>query len=80
MFELGWKPQIVIMSDAGIQFESQASAPWYAARSEGIRYGGEYRSVFTTRRDKWISLEVTPVNWSISTGREESRVAKALFG
>lgn len=75
MFDLGWQPQIVIMSDAGIQYETQATVPWYAARAQGIEFGGELRSVFTTRRDRRITLDVTPAGWSISTGREERRAA-----
>jgi beta-lactamase superfamily II metal-dependent hydrolase len=76
MFELGWQPRAVIMSDAGIQYETQATVPWYAARCEGIEYGGEFRSVFTTRRDWRITLDVTDAGWSISTGREEARMRR----
>ena len=73
MFELGWLPQVVIMSDAGIQYETQATVPWYAARSQGIQYAGQSRSVFTTRRDGRIAIEVSSAGWAISTSREEER-------
>jgi beta-lactamase superfamily II metal-dependent hydrolase len=75
MFELGWLPKIVIISDAGIQYTTQETVAWYAARSEGIEHDGEFRSVFTTRRDGRITLDVTPAGWAISTTRQERRAA-----
>lgn len=72
MFQLGWNPDIVIFSDAGIQYETQATVPWYAARAQGITYAGQTRSVFTTRKDGRISLDANSFGFSISTAREEA--------
>lgn len=73
MFEFGWKPDIVILSDAGIQYETQATVPWYAARANGVVYAGQNRSVFTTRSDGRIALEATPFGFALSTAREEAK-------
>jgi hypothetical protein len=76
LFDLGCLPAIVVMSDKGIQYESQATVPWYAARSIGMEYNGEPRSVFTTRRDGRIFIEATPHLVTISTTREEERAIR----
>ena len=80
LFDLGWQPQIVVISDAGIQYETQATVPWYAARSTGMDYNGEPRSVFTTRKDGRIIIEATPQSVTISTAREEERSLRRALG
>lgn len=80
LFELGWQPQIVVMSDKGIQYETQATVGWYATRSIGMDYNGEPRSVFTTRKDGRILINATPQSVTISTTREEQRTFGRALG
>lgn len=75
MFKL-WLPQIVIMSDCGIKYDTQATVAWYAARSISMDYNGEPRSVFTTRKDGRITIEATPNGISISTHRAERQASQ----
>lgn len=61
-------PQIVVMSDRDKIFDSQETAAWYAHRCQGIDYNGRQRSVFTTRNDGNIRIDVGPTSWTISCG------------
>lgn len=79
MFQFGWKPEVVILSDAGIQYETQGTVPWYAARSRGISHCGQTRSVFTTRSDGRLTLEAKPFGFTISTARDEARLIGQLL-
>lgn len=65
------KPQIVIMSDKGKDFDSQETTDWYADRciDYGILYGGRQRKVFTTRNDGDITITVGVSSWEITTSR-----------
>lgn len=60
-------PEIVIFSDAGIQFDTQKTANWYRKRSHGINYRGSRRHVFTTRKDGKITLEANSQETIINT-------------
>jgi hypothetical protein len=70
----GMKPQIIIISDSGIDYESQKTGPLYRAKASGINYRGETRRVFTTRRDGNITIEVTAFGASLSTSRSGPRL------
>lgn len=77
MFKLGWQPNIVIMSDCSIKYDTQATtAGWYAARSISMDYNGEPRAVFTTRKDGRITIEATPYGITVSTHRAERYAAQ----
>ena len=61
------KPEIVIFSDAGVQYDTQNTAVWYRERCSGIKYNGERRYVFTTRNDGKITLNAEPERTFIRT-------------
>ncbi len=70
VFEIdGVHPEIVIFSDAGIQYDSQNTAAWYRHRSRGIEFRGQRRHVFTTRHDGKITLEARPQSMTINTAK-----------
>ena len=60
-------PEVVILSDAGMQYETQETAPWYRSRSRGIDYKGNRRHVFTTRHDGKITIEASVTGTTIGT-------------
>jgi hypothetical protein len=62
-------PQIVVMSDAGIQYATQTTASWYGSRCRGMVYDGQPRFVFTTRQDGRLLIEATPTQTTINTWR-----------
>lgn len=61
-------PQIVVMSDRDRVFDSQDTVSWYANRCQGMNYYGRQRSVFTTRNDGNIRIDVSPASWTINCG------------
>lgn len=63
----GVNPNIIIFSDAGLQFDSQDTADWYRRRSRGIEFRGQRRHVFTTRHDGKITLDVQSQGSVITT-------------
>ena len=70
VFEIpGVMPDIVVFSDAGMQYETQRTADWYRKRSYGINYKGSKRHVFTTRRDGKITIQATTRQTTINTAR-----------
>src|SRR6266853_5332058 len=40
LFSRGWKPIVVIISDAGIEHATQETVAWYRARARGMNYNG----------------------------------------
>lgn len=68
LFSSGWRPQITIISDSGVEYATQETVAWYRARTTGITYNSEPRHVFTTRRDGRILLEATPQGATILGG------------
>lgn len=71
VFELdGVRPQIVIFSDAGIQYDTQVTTTaWYRARVTGMDYHGKRRHVFTTRHDGKITIDAQPDRTTVATAR-----------
>ncbi|TAJ36859.1 MAG: hypothetical protein EPO55_20250 [Reyranella sp.] len=65
--EAGCSPQIVVFSDAGIQYSTQTTAGWYGSRCSGMVYSGANRYVFSTRQDGRILLEATATTTTIQT-------------
>ena len=65
----GVMPDVVVFSDAGMQFDSQRTAAWYRNRSYGMDYNGMKRHVFTTRNDGKITIEATSRQTTIDTAR-----------
>lgn len=61
------EPLVVIISDAGIQYDTQNTVNWYRERSSGIEFGGGRRHVFTTRRDGKITLKANSQESTIET-------------
>ncbi|MGH8048675.1 MAG: hypothetical protein ACREKL_15655, partial [Chthoniobacterales bacterium] len=64
----GWQPEIVVFSDAGIQYDTQRTANWYGARCKGIMYDSQPRYVFSTRQDGPLLIEATPIRTTIVAG------------
>ena len=60
-------PDVLVFSDAGMQYETQRTADWYRNRSYGIDYNGSKRHVITTRRDGKITIDATSRQTTIST-------------
>lgn len=63
-------PEIIIISDKEKEFLSQETINWYSARATGITYRGANRSVFTTRNDGAIRIDVGIQNWGMNTSAE----------
>ncbi|TAV33694.1 MBL fold metallo-hydrolase [Rhizobium ruizarguesonis] len=68
LYEYGWKPQVTIISDSGIQYATQETRAWYRARTHGITLNNEFRRVITTRRDGRISIIATPEQAGLQVG------------
>lgn len=68
LYEYGWKPQVTIISDSGIQYASQETVAWYRARTLGVTLNGEFRRVITTRRDGRILISATPQGAYLDVG------------
>ena len=64
----GWRPQITIISDSGIEYATQETVAWYRARTQGVYLNGDFRRVLTTRRDGRILLRTTPTGSSVHIG------------
>lgn len=65
-----FKPEIVIISDAAKQYQTQDTDGWYRARCRGIRVENNFfarRYVFTTRSDGSMRIKVGPFGWRIDT-------------
>ena len=45
------RPRLVVMSDAGIKYNTQEMANTYGQHASGDRFGGKWRKVITTRND-----------------------------
>lgn len=79
LFNLGWMPQIVVISDDLKQYQTQETTSWYYARSSGISFDGDRRHVFTTRSDGDIFIEATSAGATIDTSsRQLMRIVKVL--
>lgn len=62
------KPELVIISDESIQYETQETE--YRRHVSGVRWGDSYRYVLTTRNDGMITIQQHPgENPLISTAR-----------
>lgn len=64
---VGCSPEIVVFSDAGIQYNTQTTAGWYGARCRGMVYNGSNRYVFSTRQDGRILFEATLTGTTVHT-------------
>jgi beta-lactamase superfamily II metal-dependent hydrolase len=60
-------PEIVVFSDAGIQYSTQTTAGWYGSRCRGMIYNGVNRYVFSTRQDGRLLFEATPTTTTVQT-------------
>jgi hypothetical protein len=61
-------PEIVIISDNGIEYATQETVAWYSNGTKGIMINGENRRVLTTRRDGRVLLEALPNATTVSVG------------
>lgn len=68
IYEYGWRPQITIISDSGIQYATQDTVAWYRARTLGLNLNGEFRRVLTTRRDGRILITASPYRAFLQVG------------
>lgn len=62
-------PEIVVISDSGIEHATQETVGWYRNRVRGIHLNGERRHVLTTRRDGRVLIEATPFGTTVSVAR-----------
>jgi beta-lactamase superfamily II metal-dependent hydrolase len=58
----GWLPNIFVISDGAIQYDTQETAGWYRTRASGIPVIGtqDRRYVVTTRSDGTLQIDVQP--------------------
>ena len=56
----GLSPEIVVISDGGIQFATQETVADYRRHAQGIDFCGQQRRIFTTRRDGRITFTIRP--------------------
>lgn len=70
----GMSPAIVVISDSGIDYETQKSGPLYRARATGINLYGETRKVLTTRRDGTITIDFDDHRATVSTSKRGPRL------
>jgi len=71
----GMKPQVVVISDSGIDYETQKSGPWYRSHATGAFINGEQRRVLTTRRDGNITFNfVKGVGANVTTSKRGPRL------
>lgn len=68
LYTNGWRPEITIVSDSGIEFATQETVAWYRARTVGVNLNGGLRRVLTTRRDGRILLRASPSVAFVQTG------------
>ena len=60
-------PEVVAISDSGIQYATQEMVSWYQARVKGINLNGERRHVLTTRRDGRLLIQANSYGATVST-------------
>jgi beta-lactamase superfamily II metal-dependent hydrolase len=65
----GLAPQLIIISDAGIQHATQQTVQWYNARASGVMLHGQRRCVLTTRHDGMITFGRDNAGWLVNTWR-----------
>lgn len=61
-------PEVVAISDSGIQYATQETVSWYRARVKGINLNGERRHVLTTRRDGRMLVQADAYGAAVSVG------------
>ena len=66
--QTGLKPQVVLISDSGVEHATQQTVSWYGARAGGMNYKGQTRRVFTTRSDGRILIEASPSGTTLDIG------------
>lgn len=64
----GMRPDLIIISDSGIEHATQETVARYGAKAGGIRFGDQLRKVLTTRCDGRIELVRGPDRWTITLG------------
>jgi beta-lactamase superfamily II metal-dependent hydrolase len=70
----GMQPQIVVVSDSGVDYETQKTGPWYRAHATGVNFNGEQRKVITTRRDGTITFSLTDGGAYMTSSRRGPRL------
>ncbi|MCF6371261.1 ComEC/Rec2 family competence protein [Rhizobium halophilum] len=68
LYDYGWKPQVTIISDSGIQYATQETVAWYRARTQGVTLNGKVRRVLTTRRDGRMLITAAPHEAYVEVG------------
>jgi beta-lactamase superfamily II metal-dependent hydrolase len=69
LYESGWKPQITIISDSGIEHATQETVNWYHQRTKGIPWdNGSTRRVLTTRSDGAMRITTTGQGFHVQIG------------
>ncbi len=65
----GMQPAAIVVSDSGIDYETQKTGPLYRRHARGFDLNGERRRVLTTRRDGRITFEITSGTTLVTTSR-----------
>ncbi len=63
------KPDITIISDKNIIYDTQNTTEWYRTKTQGVLYGDKERKVFSTRSDGHITLHLSQNDYKISTSK-----------
>lgn len=63
----GMAPQLIVISDAGIQHATQETVRDYARHAQGVWINGRQRFVLTTRADGMIEFSRAPTGWQVIT-------------
>ena len=70
IFQLtGMQPELIVVSDSGIDYETQKTGPLYRKHASGVNLGGETRRVLTTRRDGTITFNIRPTSVTVARAK-----------
>lgn len=65
----GMAPQLVVISDHGVQYATQDTIAWYRRKASGLMHNGVHRRVLTTRSDGMITFTRNARGWWLTTSR-----------
>lgn len=65
----GMSPELIIISDAGIQYATQKTVRTYGSHAGGLWLGERTRRVLTTRRDGMIEFNRVATGWTVTTNK-----------
>ncbi len=67
----GMRPQLIVISDADIQYKTQETVDWYEGKvaGNGVMLNGRSRKVLTTRSDGQIDFSIDPNGCTVVVGQ-----------